>query len=74
MSDQAEGFAFFRWAGPGTKPSKIDTLKVTGIRPEAAMAVPGQDLVQLLSDDGDVCSDENDPPAKRRFRSVDVKP
>jgi hypothetical protein len=74
VSDQAEGFAFFRWAGPGTKPLKIDTLSVTGIRPEAAMAVPGQDLVQLLSDDGEVCSDEKGPPAKRKFRSVDVKP
>lgn len=74
MSEQVEGFALFRWAGPGTQPSKIDTLGVTGSRPEAAMAVPGQDLVQLLSDDGDVCSDEDDPPAKRKFRSVDLKP
>lgn len=74
LSDQVEGFSLFRWAGPGTQPSKIHTLRATGFRPEAAMAVPGQDLVQLLSDDGDVCSDEDDPPAKRKFRSVDLKP
>jgi hypothetical protein len=37
------------------------------------MVVPGQDIVQLLSDDGDICSDEK-APAKRRFRSIDIEP
>lgn len=72
--DGADGFALYRWAGPGTQPSKIQPLSDSGFRPEAAMAVPGQDLVQLLSDDGDLCSDEDDVPAERKFRSVDVKP
>ena len=74
VSDSAEGFALFRWSGPGTKPSKIEAPIIAGFKPEAAMAVPGGDLVQLLSDDGDLCSDEDDPPAKRKFRSIDVKP
>ena len=76
VSDSADGFALFRWSGPksGIDPVKIEGLKLTGIKPEGAMAVPGQDVVQLLSDDGDICSDEDDPPNKRKFRSVDVKP
>jgi hypothetical protein len=73
VSDSAEGFALFRWSGPGTDPVKVEGLDLTGIKPEAAMSVPGQNLVQLLSDDGDICSDEDDV-SKRRFRSIDVKP
>lgn len=74
VSDSAEGFALFRWSGPGTDPVKVDGADLTGIKPEAAMAVPGQNLLQLLSDDGDICSDEDDPTSKRRFRSTDVTP
>jgi hypothetical protein len=48
-------------------------VDLTGIKPEAAMSVPGQNLLQLLSDDGDICSDEDDV-SKRRFRSIDVTP
>jgi hypothetical protein len=67
------GFAAFRWSGPGTEPKLIEGVDFAGIRPEGAMVVPGQNLVQLLSDDGDICSDEDDPPGKRRFRSVDIE-
>jgi hypothetical protein len=74
VSDSAEGFGVFRWSGPGTDPVKVEGLNLDGLKPEAAMAVPRQDLVQLLSDDGDICSDEDDPPNKRKFRSIDVKP
>lgn len=74
VSDSAEGFALFRWSGPGTDPVKVDGADLTGIKPEAAMSVPGQDLLQLLSDDGDICSDEDDAVSKRRFRSIDVTP
>jgi hypothetical protein len=79
VADSAEGFALFRWAGPDSTgplkdPVPVEGVKLAGIKPEGAMAVPGQALVQLLSDDGDICSDENDPPSKRRFRSIDVKP
>lgn len=74
VSDSAEGFALFRWSGPGTDPVKVDGADLTGIKPEAAMSVPGQNLLQLLSDDGDICSDEDDPTSKRRFRSTDVTP
>jgi hypothetical protein len=71
------GFALFRWKGPGADPEEIkDGPDLTGLTPEGAMAVPGQELVQLLSDDGEVdgvkCDDENDPPEKRKFRSIDV--
>jgi hypothetical protein len=71
------GFALFRWDGPGTDPREIkDGPDLTGLTPEGAMAVPGTELVQLLSDDGEVngvkCDEEKDPPAKRKFRSIDV--
>ena len=72
--DSAEAFVMFRWSGPGTKPAEIKGLDLAGIKPEGAMVVPGHDLVQLLSDDGEICDDEKDPPEKRRFRSIDVKP
>jgi len=73
VSDSAKGFALFRWSGPGTDPVEVKGVDLTGIKPEAAMSVPGQNLLQLLSDDGDVCSDEGDL-SKRRFRSIDVPP
>ena len=56
--------------GPIPSRSKVSIL--TGIKPEAAMSVPGQNLLQLLSDDDDICSDEDDDVSKRRFRSIDV--
>jgi hypothetical protein len=74
VSDKAEGFALFRWSGPGTDPVEVKGVDLTGIRPEAAMSVPGQNLLQLLSDDGDICSDEDGDASKRRFRSIDVTP
>jgi hypothetical protein len=76
VTDSFEGFAIFRWDGPDSTedPVAIDGVNLAGLKPEGAMAVPGQGLVQLLSDDGDICSDEDDPPGKRRFRSIDVKP
>ena len=74
VSDSANGFALFRWPGPGTDPVEVKGADLTGIRPEVAMSVPGRNLLQLLSDDGEICSDEKGPASKRRFRSVDVKP
>jgi hypothetical protein len=79
VTDSAEGFGLFRWAGPDSNgplsdPVPIEPVHLAGTKPEAAMAVPGQGLVQLLSDDDDICSDENGPASKRRFRSIDVKP
>ena len=73
------GFALFRWKGKGFDPEEItDGPDLTGLTLEGAMAVPGQNLVQLLSDDAEVsgvkCDDEDDPPEKRKFRSIDVKP
>ena len=67
-----DGFDVFRWDGPGTKPKKIKNVDLDGLRPEGAMVVPGTNLVQLLSDDGDICSDD-DKKSKRRFRSIDIK-
>lgn len=73
-ADSAEGFAMFRWSGPGSDPVRIDGVDLAGLRPEVAMGVSGQGVVQVLSDDGDVCSDEDGSPAARRFRSIDVTP
>jgi hypothetical protein len=73
VADSADGFAVFRWSGSGD-PVKVEGLNLGGLKPEGAMAVPGQQgLMQLLSDDGDLCSDEEDPPNARKFRSIDVK-
>lgn len=66
--DADSGFAVFSWDGPGKKPTKLD-VAIGNIKPEAAMAVPGQKIVQLLSDDDEEC----ETPEKRRFRSVDIK-
>ena len=68
-----DGFAVFRWDGPGTKPKKIKGVDLDGLKPEGAMAVPGTNLVQLLSDDDDICSDTEDKKSKRRFRSIDIE-
>ena len=84
------GFAIYRWAGPSSdsqkkvpRPEKSNSqTNLSGLTPEGAMAVPGQNLVQLLSDDkefvkGVECSDEDEqktPIAKRKFRSIDVTP
>lgn len=68
----AEGFALFRWAGPGKEPVEISGVNLKGLTLEGAMLVPGQNVVQLLSDDGSLCSDEDDPIDKRKFRSIDV--
>ena len=72
--DKEMEFALFRWTGPGGTREKIDGVNLGSIKPEGVMAVPNQRMVQLLSDDGDVCSDEDDPPADRKFRSIDVTP
>jgi hypothetical protein len=73
----AAGFAAFLWDGPGSKPAEIKGIDLKGLTPEGAMAVPGQNLVQLLSDDGKVdgkkCDEETDPPENRRFRSIDIE-
>lgn len=74
VSDSAKGFALFRWSGPGTDPVEVKAADLSGIKPEVAMSVPGQNLLQLLSDDGDICSDEKGPASERRFRSIDVTP
>lgn len=76
VSDSAEGFALFRWSGPGTDPVKVEGVDLAGITPEAAMSVPGQNLLQLLSDDGgrENCKKEDGDLSKRRFRSIDVTP
>jgi hypothetical protein len=72
-SDATEGFALFRWSGPGSKPVKVEGVDLAGLRPEGVMAVPGQALVQLLIDDGSkLCDDEKTPDEMRKFRSIDV--
>ena len=73
VSDAADGFALYRWSGKdGDKPVKVEGAKIAGLKPEGAMAVPDQQLIQLLSDDDDRCK-ESDPIEKRKFRSIDVQ-
>jgi hypothetical protein len=75
--EDAAGFGAFLWDGPGSKPTQIEGIDLKGLTPEGAIAVPGQNVVQLLSDDANVdgkkCDEEKDPPEKRRFRSIDIE-
>jgi len=76
VSDSNEGFALYWWSGPATKsdPALIQGIDLQGIRPEAVIAIPGTTSIQILSDDGDICSDEDTPKDDRKFRSIDIKP
>jgi hypothetical protein len=72
IKDGTEGFALFRWAGPGTRPAKISGTDLTGLTPEAVMAVPNEGVLQVLSDDGEICGEKK--PKNQSFRSIDVRP
>jgi hypothetical protein len=70
--DSPDGFKLFRWSGDSSEdPVEIRPLVFERFKPEAAVLVPGKAMLQLLSDDGDIC-EETDSPDKRRFKSVDV--
>jgi hypothetical protein len=65
-------FAIYRWTGATSDaPVRLPQIDLAGFHPEALFAIPGSDLVQILSDDGG-CEDE--APADRKFRSIVVKP
>jgi hypothetical protein len=73
VSDSPNGFTLFRWSGKKSDdPEKVRPLQFERFKPESAMLVPGTSRLQLLSDDGDYCSDEGHSP--RQFKSVDVDP
>jgi hypothetical protein len=72
VRDKAEGFAVFRWSGPGGKPRRIADKDLKGLTPEALMAVPNEGVLQILSDDGDISRKET-KPKKQRFRSIVVR-
>ena len=74
VSDECGEICAIPVVRPRDHPIKVEGVDLTGIKPEGAMSVPGQNLLQLLSDDDDICSDEGGDASKRRFRSIDVPP
>jgi len=65
-------FALYRWSGAaGDGPVRLPHIDLAGLHPEALFAIPGTDLVQILSDDGG-CEDQ--APAEKKFRSIVFKP
>lgn len=72
-------FTLFRWSGVrGDAPSQISAVELKNLRPEALLAIPGGNRVQLLSDDGGVVIGGIEckklPAADQTFRSLDLTP
>jgi hypothetical protein len=72
-------FALYRWSGQASEsPALAADLGSSGMRPEALMAIPQSDRVQLLSDDGGILVDGIEckklPNDKQSFRSVTFTP
>ena len=72
-------FALYRWSGQSQEvPVKVEAVTFTDLHPEALFAVPGGNVVRLLSDDGGVVTDgvrcKDQPEANRSFRSIDLEP
>ncbi|MGQ0686570.1 DUF3616 domain-containing protein [Bradyrhizobium sp.] len=74
QKDSNDEFRLFKWSGTRPETERLDGIDLNGIKPEGLMQVPGTGKWHLLSDDGDVCSDEGLEP-QRRFRStvIDAK-
>ncbi|GJE62047.1 DUF3616 domain-containing protein [Methylobacterium trifolii] len=74
VEDGSAPFRLYWWSGrPDDLSPKLALEMWTGdnLIPEALVAFPDQTSFQILSDDGNRCSDEG-PAHLRRFRSVDV--
>jgi hypothetical protein len=67
------GFGLYRWSGKkGDAPTPVDGFgdaiaEIKDFHPEAMIIAPDGRRIRLLSDDGDVCNDDN--PA---FRAIDL--
>lgn len=72
--DQVDGgsFSLWRWSGLDTEdPTPLD-IDLDGLRAEVVMQIPGTRKALILSDDGETCSDEDDPLDERSFRALEV--
>jgi hypothetical protein len=73
------GFALYKWSGAaGDAPVAMKKIDFKDMHPEALFAVPGTDMIQILSDDGGreingaECKTLSE--VERFFRSITVKP
>lgn len=73
----SSGFALYRWSDSGSDaPVALPHIDLGKLHPEALFAIPGTDLVQILSDDGSVENERcaSQKPPDKAFRSIVVKP
>ncbi|WP_139020587.1 DUF3616 domain-containing protein [Bradyrhizobium sp. ORS 285] len=77
--DQEGAFELYAWPGPATdKVAPVPTKALAGLFPEALIAIPDAQEIQILSDDGKApvggktC--EKQPRDQQAFRSVVFKP
>jgi hypothetical protein len=77
--DDTGGFALYKWSGTAANPPvAVKGIDFEDMHPEALFAVPGTDMIQILSDDGGrkingtECKER--PESERFFRSITVKP
>jgi hypothetical protein len=74
---RGSGFALYRWSGAaGDSAVLLPQVDLAKLHPEALFAIPGTDLVQILSDDGGFQNSkcESQSPDDKEFRSIVVKP
>jgi hypothetical protein len=78
-SGESGGFALYKWSGAaGDAPIAMKKIDFKDMHPEALFAVPGTDMIQILSDDGGrevqgiKCKDLTE--VEQMFRSITVKP
>jgi hypothetical protein len=72
-------FALYRWSGkPGDAARPIEGVALGALRPEGLFAIPGENRVQLISDDGGITTDGVEckklPEGRQSFRSLIVAP
>lgn len=74
VEDRDTGFKLFWWSGVEGPDAltEIADVALSGLKPEAAFSYGNPNVVQLLSDDGDLC-DEEGPVEKRRFRALEIE-
>ena len=77
--DNRSGFVLYKWSGAASEPPiPVPDVKFRDFHPEALFAIPGTDMIQILSDDGAKETDEGEckmlPESEQVFRSMIVKP
>jgi hypothetical protein len=77
--DNVGGFVLYKWSGAAASPPvMVQGIDFKDLHPEALFAVPGTDMVQILSDDGEReiggmhCKEL--PDSQQFFRSITLKP